>query len=56
MLAAVKRKVAENLAPAFAEAANLNELGLEAEIQAAADQHDYKDIIRQVHVHGLNDF
>ena len=56
MLAAVKRKVAKNLAPAFAEAANLNELGPNAEVKTAADQHDYKDIIRQVHVHGLNDF
>ena len=48
LLAAAELDVAKYLLHAFAEAANLNEAGLDREIQTHANQQDDQDVIRKI--------
>ena len=54
MLLAVQSQLAEHIAHTFAEAAHLNELGLEGEPQAGAHQQEHQNVVRQVGVQSLN--
>ena len=45
LLTAAQREVAEHTPPAFFKAADLDEVRLDREEKAAADEHDYQNVI-----------
>ena len=54
LFAAVKRELAKDIFHTFAKAADLDELGLDGEPEAAAEKQNDQDIVRQIRVDRLH--